>query len=61
MQLRLKPRPTNQFAFGKIIIKITLAVVVILVITIFLGKLDLPAEKKVIKNEISNDRLIKLK
>ena len=30
-------------------------------VKIFLGKLDLPAEKKVIKQEISNDKLIKLK
>ena len=61
MQLRLKPRPRNQFRFGKTIIKISLAVVVILAVTFFLGKLDLPAEKKVIKHEISNDKLIKLK
>ena len=44
-----------------LIIKLTLALVVILGIVFLLNKIDFPAPKKLIKQEISNDKLITIK
>ena len=64
MQLRLRPKSSGTFSSGKsskYIIKIISLIVVIVVVIFFLDQLEIPAPKKFIKQEISNDKLIKLK
>ena len=56
MQLRLRPR-TNR----NLIIKIILIVLVFFLGIFLLDKIDFAAPKKLIKQEISNDKLITLK
>tara|TARA_B100001245_G_scaffold65914_1_gene45811 strand:- start:1036 stop:1221 length:186 start_codon:yes stop_codon:yes gene_type:complete len=61
MQLRLNPRTTRSSLLRKIVIKIILIIFAIFVVIFFLGKLELSTPKKIIKQEISNDKLIELK
>tara|TARA_Y100000590_G_C14825189_1_gene677961 strand:- start:93 stop:278 length:186 start_codon:yes stop_codon:yes gene_type:complete len=61
MQLRLRPRIRRGFPINRYVIKIVLAIFIVLAIIFFLGKLELPAPAKLIKKEISNEKLIKLK
>ena len=61
MQLRLRPKSPNSFPLGKYAIKAILLTVLIFTILFFLNKLNIPAPKKMIKQEISNDKLIELK
>ena len=61
MQLRLRPRSQNRFFTSGRIIKITTVILAIFAIIFFLGKLEMPAPKELIKQKISNDKLIKLK
>ena len=61
MQLRLNPRTTRSSLLRKLVIKIILIIFAIFVIIFFLGKLELSTPKKIIKQEISNDKLIELK
>ncbi len=61
MQLRLKPRTTRSSLLRKLVIKIILIIFAIFVVIFFLGKLELSTPKKIIKQEISNDKLIELK
>ncbi len=61
MQLRLRPRIRRGPPFNKYAIKIILVILVSLAVVFFLGRLELPAPEKLIKKEISNDKLIKLK
>ena len=61
MQLRSKYRPSRTFLLSKYTIKFILLVTSILVVIFFLGQLELPAPQKLIKQEISNDKFIKLK
>ena len=61
MQLRLNPRTTRSSLLRKIVIKIILIIFAIFVVIFFLGKLELSSPKKIIKQEISNDKLIELK
>ena len=61
MQLRLNPKSARTFSWGKLAIKTGLTLIVILAIVFFLGQLKLSAPKKLIQQEISNDKLIKLK
>tara|TARA_Y100000590_G_scaffold59357_1_gene62975 strand:- start:2748 stop:2933 length:186 start_codon:yes stop_codon:yes gene_type:complete len=61
MQLRLNPKSSRSFSWGKTAIKVGLVIFAILVVIFFLGQLKLSAPKKLIKQEISNDKLIKLK
>ena len=56
MQLGLKPR-TNR----SLVIKIILIFLVFFIGIFLLDKIDFPAPKKAIKQEINNDKLIKLK
>jgi len=56
MQLRLKPR-TNK----NLVIKIDIINIVFFLGIFLLDKIDFPVPKKLIKQEISNDKLIKLK
>ncbi len=61
MQLRSRSRISRGLPFNKYVVKIVLSIFIALAIIFFLGKLELPAPKKLIKKEISNDKLIKLK
>ena len=61
MQLRLNPRTTRSSLLRKLVIKIILIIFAIFVVIFFLGKLELSNPKKIIKQEISNDKLIELK
>ena len=61
MQLRLNPRTTRSSLLRNQVIKIILIIFAIFVVIFFLGKLELSTPKKIIKQEISNDKLIELK
>ena len=61
MQLRLNPRITRSSLLRKLVIKMILIIFAIFVVIFFLGKLELSTPKKIIKQEISNDKLIELK
>tara|TARA_B100001013_G_scaffold92864_1_gene51729 strand:- start:619 stop:804 length:186 start_codon:yes stop_codon:yes gene_type:complete len=61
MQLRLNPRTTRSSLLRKLVIKMILIIFAIFVVIFFLGKLELSSPKKIIKQEISNDKLIELK
>ena len=56
MQLGLKPRNNRN-----LVIKIILVLFVFFLGIFLLDKIDFPVPKKLIKQEISNDKLIKLK
>ena len=61
MQLRLKPRTNKNFISRNLVIKIILIFIVFTFGIFLLDKIDFPTPKKLIKQEISNDKLITLK
>ena len=61
MQLRLNPRPNKNLINRNLVIKIILIFLVFSLGTFLLDKIDFPVPKKLIKQEISNDKLITLK
>ena len=61
MQLRFKPKIDRRSAIIKIVIKTVLFSAVFLLAIFLFDKIDMPAPNKLIKQEISNDKLIKLK
>jgi len=61
MQLRLRPRTNRYLISRNLIVKIILILVVFFVGIFLLDKIDFPAPTKLIKQEISNDKLITLK
>ena len=61
MQLRLKPRASNRSIINKLLIKTILFTVIFLLAIFLLDKIDVGAPNKLIKHEISNDKLITLK
>ena len=61
MQLRLKPRTNRNLINRGLIIKTTLILLVFFLGIFLLDKIDFPAPTKLIKQEISNDKLITLK
>ena len=61
MQLRLKPRTNRNLINRNLVIKIILIFIVFALGTFLLDKIDFPVPKKLIKQEISNDKLITLK
>ena len=61
MQLRLKPRSNRNLINRNLVIKIILIFLVFSVGIFLLDKIDFPTPKKLIKQEISNDKLITLK
>ena len=61
MQLRLQPKTSRNFISKSLVIK-TILIFLVFFIGIFLvDKIDFPTPTKVIKQEISNDKLITLK
>ena len=61
MQLRLKPRTNRNFISKALIIKTILIFLVFFIGIFLLDKIDFPTPTKVIKQEISNDKLKTLK
>ena len=61
MQLRLKPRTNKNLINRFLVIKIILIFLVFSLGIFLLDKIDFPTPKKLIKQEISNDKLITLK
>lgn len=61
MQLRLKPISKKNLVNRNLTIKIILIFLVFSLGIFLLDKIDFPAPKKLIKQEISNDKLITLK
>ena len=61
MQLRLNPRANKNLINRNLVIKIILIFLVLSLGIFLLDKIDFPTPKKLIKQEISNDKLITLK
>ena len=61
MQHRFKPRASNRSITSKLLIKTILFTVIFLLAIFLLDKIDMGAPNKLIKQEISNDKLITLK
>ena len=61
MQLRLKPRTSRNLINTGLIVKTILVLLVFFLGIFLLDKIDFPTPTKVIKQEISNDKLITLK
>jgi|TARA_Y100000590_G_scaffold308269_1_gene348032 hypothetical protein len=61
MQLRLRPRPSRNFVAKSFIIKTILFVLIFFIAIFLLDKIDMPTPTKLIKQEISHDKIIKVK
>ena len=61
MQLRLQPRNSKNLLARRLIIKIILFVSIFSLAIFFLDKIEIGAPGELIKQEISNDKLITLK
>ena len=61
MQLRFKSRINNRSMINKIIIKAILFTLIFLLAIFLLDKIEVAVPNKLIKQEISNDKLITLK
>ena len=61
MQLRLQPRTNRNLVNRSLAIKVILILLVFFLGIFLLDKIDFPVPKKIIKQEISNDKLITLK
>ena len=61
MQLRLNPRPNKNLINRNLVIKIILIFLVFSLGIFLLDKIDFSTPTKLIKQEISNDKLITLK
>ncbi len=61
MQLRLTPRKNRNLISITFIIKVVIIVLVLFLGIFLLNKIDFPTPTKLIKQEISNDKLITLK
>ena len=61
MQLRLQPRTNRGLIRNKIVIKIILFTLIFLLAIFLLDKIEIAAPNKLIKQEISNEKLITLK
>ncbi len=61
MQLRFKSKPHNSLISRAFLIKTILVVLIFLFAVFLLDKINMPTPTKIIKQEISNDKLITLK
>ena len=61
MQLRLKPTIDRSTTIRKLAIKTVLFTAVFIIVIFLLDKIETPAPNKLIKQEISNDKLITVK
>ena len=61
MQLNLRPRRRRRIVNRTLIVKTVLFCIIFLLAIFLLDKINLPAPAKLIKQEISNDKIITLK
>ena len=61
MQLRLQPKTNRSFIRNKLVIKIILFTLIFFLAIFLLDKIEIPIPNELIKQEISNDKLITLK
>ena len=61
MQLRLTPRRNRNFISRSLVVKTILILLVFFLGIFLLDRIDFPVPVKLIKQEISNDKLITLK
>jgi hypothetical protein len=61
MQLRLTPRRKRNFISRSLVVKTILILLVFFLGIFLLDRIDFPVPTKLIKQEISNDKLITLK
>jgi len=61
MQLRLTPRRNSNFISKSLVVKTILILLVFFLGIFLLDRIDFPVPTKLIKQEISNDKLITLK
>ena len=61
MQLRLQPRTNRGLIRNKLAIKIILFALIFSLAIFLLDKIEMPVPNKLIKQKISNDKLITLK
>jgi hypothetical protein len=61
MQLRLTPRRSGNLINRNLVIKIILIILAFFLVIFLLDKINFPAPTKLIKQEISHDKLIILK
>ena len=61
MQLRLRTKNRNNIAAKSFIVKIVLSLVIFSLAIFLLDKINFPVPTKLIKQEISNDKIITLK
>ena len=61
MQLSLQPRTSRKLISRNLVIKVILILLVLFLGIFLLDKIDFPTPTKLIKQEISNDKLITLK
>ena len=61
MQLRLKPRASRNIIIRSLILKSILFLLIFFIAIFLLDKIDLPTPTKLIKQELSDDKLIILK
>ena len=61
MQLRLTPRRNRNFISRSLVVKTILILLVFFLGIFLLDRIDFPVPAKLIKQEISNDKLITLK
>jgi len=61
MQLRLQPKYKKTFVPKSFLIKTILFILVIFLAVFLLDKIEMPVPTKLIKQEISNDKLITVK
>jgi len=61
MQLRLKPRHDRGLVSRSLVVKTILFALIFLLTIFLLDKINMPTPTKLIKQEISNDKLITVK
>ena len=61
MQLRLHPRSNRNLIYRSLAVKIVLILLVLFLGIFLIDKIDFPIPNKIIKQEISNDKLITIK
>jgi len=61
MQLRFRPRNEKRLTISKLVIRTILFTSIFLLAIFLLDKIEMPTPNKLIKQEISNDKLTTLK
>tara|TARA_Y100000590_G_C15744119_1_gene1021389 strand:+ start:4555 stop:4740 length:186 start_codon:yes stop_codon:yes gene_type:complete len=61
MQLRFKPRNDKNLIIRKLVIKAVLFALVFVLAIFLIDKIEMPVPNKLIKQQISNDKLVTLK